>query len=142
VLGNGLDAFVWWANSLAFFALITYIFVNSSAIAYFLKARRTGTRWNPLLHLILPVIGILFDAYLIYQAFFVALWGSGFRTGQSVVIFGVALALVAIIWTLVVRARKGDDATTNIAEADDVIARETEERDQQDRLRAAGSAAE
>lgn len=142
VLGNGLDAFVWWANSLAFFALITYIFVNSSAIAYFLKARRTGTRWNPLLHLILPVIGILFDAYLIYQAFFVALWGSGFRTGQSVVIFGVALALVAIIWTLVVRARKGDDATTNIAEADDVIARETEERDQQDRLRAAGSGAE
>jgi hypothetical protein len=40
---------------------------------------------------LIPAVGILLNPYLIYAAFFSALWSDNFRTGKSVVIACVAL---------------------------------------------------
>jgi amino acid transporter len=92
VLGNALDAFVWWAGPVVFFALITYMFVNLANIIYF--ARFSRQKFNWFLNGLIPVIGIGLDAYLIYKSFFQALWSAGFRSGQSIILLSMVLAVL------------------------------------------------
>jgi hypothetical protein len=44
-----------------------------------------------------PVAGICLNLYLIYAAFFSALWATPFRTGRSVVVICVALFAVLLL---------------------------------------------
>lgn len=92
MLGNALDAFVWWAGPVVFFALITYLFVNLANIVYFTRFARQKFNW--FLNFLIPVIGIVLDGYLIYKSFFQALWSAGFRSGQSIILLSVILAVL------------------------------------------------
>lgn len=100
---NGLTAFTWWANALVFFATLTFAAVNVSSFLYFRRIARP--RYRPLLHLLIPLLGVSSTLYLMYQSFFVALWNSGFETGQSVVYFCLSLFAVLLIVVLLVRSR-------------------------------------
>src|SRR5215469_1755380 len=91
-LGNALDAFVWWAGPVVFFALITYAFVNLANIVYFRRFSRA--RFNWFLNGFIPVIGIGLDGYLIYKSFFQSLWSAGFRSGQSIILLSLVLAVL------------------------------------------------
>lgn len=95
VLQNGLDSFVWWANGLVFFATLTFLAVNVANIAYFW--RLPGHRFNLVRNLLIPAIGILMNAYLIYAAFFQSLWAGNLRSGKSVVIACVALLVAQVV---------------------------------------------
>jgi amino acid transporter len=50
-----------------FGAFVAFTMVNVSVIVYFVKQRRRGVRLNPLLYLVLPVIGAIITAYLLTQ---------------------------------------------------------------------------
>jgi len=106
VMGNGIDAFVWWANSLSFFALITYVFVNLSALIYF---RRNPGRGNTFATLVAPILGIAVDVYLLYAAFFQTLLAAGWRMGTSIVVFGLAAAVLCAAFMLVRRRHQSVD---------------------------------
>jgi amino acid transporter len=93
ILQSGLDSFIWWSNALVFFAALTYTGVNVANLVYF--RRIAPAHFNVVHNLFVPVAGICLNLYLIYAAFFSALWTAPFRTGRSVVV--ICLALFALL---------------------------------------------
>jgi amino acid transporter len=100
ILKNGLEAFTWWANAMVFFATLTFAAVNAANICYF--RRITPERYKILPNLIVPIVGVASTLYVMYESFFVALWGTDFRTGRSVVYFCVMLFVLfmVIVWLM------------------------------------------
>jgi len=94
LLGNGLDSFTWWANALVFFATLTFLSVNIANISFFWRCARK--QFGLVGNLLLPLLGALLNAYLIYAAFFTSLWSGDWRTGKSVVVACVALLTVQV----------------------------------------------
>ncbi len=94
-LGDGLDAFVWWSNAVVFFAAITFTGVNIANLIYFRRVARE--HFNPWLNLFTPIVGVAMSLYLIYAAFFSALWSQPMRTGKSVVIACLGLFLLEVL---------------------------------------------
>ena len=101
VLGNAVESFVWWAGAVVFFALITYMGTNAANLFYF--SRSPEQRFNLFLNGVLPVIGVLLDAYLIYRCFFKELWSAGFRTGQSIILCSLLLVLLSWLYFVYLR---------------------------------------
>ena len=95
-LGNPNLAFVWWAGSIVFFALLMYMVVHIASLRHF---RRTHD-FHWFLHGVIPVIGVLLVLYLIYKSFFVALWGQPWDTGRSVVVFGLVVVAASVIYVV------------------------------------------
>ena len=104
LLRNGVDAFVWWSNALVFFAALTYIGVNVANLLYFRRILPEHFGW--LRNLVVPVLGVAMNLYLIYAAFFSALWTAPFRTGRSVVIACLGLFAVQMAGVIWVRLRR------------------------------------
>ncbi len=103
--GNFLASFVWWAGCIAFFALVTYLFVNLANILYFVRIQ--PTKRNILTNIVAPVIGIVVDAYVLYKAFFDSLWNAeDWRQGQAIIWFCLIVAAVGIVYVAVIRARR------------------------------------
>lgn len=102
---NFLASFVWWAGAITFFALVTYLFVNLANILYFVRIK--PTQRNILTNIVAPVIGIVVDGLVLYQAFFVSLWNvPDWRTGQAIIEFCLLAAVAGIVYVVVIRARK------------------------------------
>jgi amino acid transporter len=101
LMGNDIEAFTWWGNALVFFALLTFIAVNVANLRYFhvFKTKRVNFVQN----LLMPVLGVIINAYVIYEAFFHTLWRQGFRTGRSVVIVSLAVFILLIAVVLLTR---------------------------------------
>lgn len=99
ILRNGLDTFNWWSFALVFFATLTFMAVNIANAIYFFRFARAD--FHLINNLLVPIAGFLVNAYLLYAAFFSALWSSDLPTGRSVVI-GCLVILVAevlvVIW--------------------------------------------
>ena len=100
-LGNPNSAFVWWAGSIAFFALLTYLVVHLSSMVYFWKKKQ----FNWFLHGVVPVVGIGLILYLIRKTFFISLWGLSWKDGKSIVAFGVIPCIAALIYVMVPSAK-------------------------------------
>jgi amino acid transporter len=94
LLNNGLDSFTWWANALVFFATLTFLAVNLANAFYFWRFARH--RFGIVKNLLVPLVGALLNAYLIYAAFLNTLWSGDWRTGKSVVFACVALLALQI----------------------------------------------
>jgi len=104
VLKSGLDSFTWWANALVFFATLTFLAVNVANILFFLRLARNQFRF--IQNLLLPLVGAILNAYLIYAAFFSTLWSGDLRTGRSVVILCLALLALQVVGVVYVRLFK------------------------------------
>lgn len=99
VLRSGLDTFNWWSFALVFFATLTFMAVNLANAIYFFRFARQDFRIVN--NLLVPAIGFLVNAYLLYAAFFSALWSSDLPTGRSVVVgclVVLAVEIAAVIY--------------------------------------------
>ena len=115
ILRNGLDAFVWWSSAMVFFAALTFTAVNVANILYF--RRILPEQFNVVRHLFVPSVGIIFNFYLIYAAFFSALWSAPFRTGRSIVFMCLvllALLLLIVAWVRFARSEPKTRAPSGI----------------------------
>ena len=106
ILHNGLDSFIWWSNAVVFFAALTYIGVNIANVVYF--RRIAPEHFNVLHNMLVPIAGICLNLYLIYAAFFSALWTAPFRTGKSVVVICLALFAVLLVSAICMRLFRHD----------------------------------
>jgi amino acid transporter len=95
-LGNANSAFVWWAGSIAFFALLTYFFVHMSSMVYFWKKKE----FNWFIHGVIPVVGMALVLYLINRTFLTALWALDWKGGKSIVVFGFIPCVAGLIYVL------------------------------------------
>lgn len=106
VLQQGLAVFVWWSNALVFFALLTFSAVNVANMVYF--ARVLPEKFGVLRNLIVPAIGLTSNLYLIYAAFFNALWAGPMVTSKSVVIACVVILIIQVLSVLAVMLLRPD----------------------------------
>jgi amino acid transporter len=95
VLRNGLDAFNWWSFALVFFATLTFMAVNLANAIYFFRFARGD--FSLFSNLLVPIVGFFVNAYLLYAAFFSALWSSELPTGRSVVVGCIAVLIVEVV---------------------------------------------
>lgn len=109
LFGNGLDSFTWWANALVFFATLTFLSVNVANALYFWRYARG--QFHIVRNLLVPIAGVVLNGYLIYAAFFSALWSGDFRTGKSVVIACLALLAVQLLGVGCIRLTRPDRLT-------------------------------
>ncbi len=92
-------AYVWWGTTTLFFAMITYIAVNTSNLI--LNRRKAFKSLSGLgLYLLIPTFGIAVDAYILYQSFFVELWAQPWATGKSIVVVDIGCAVIALGFVL------------------------------------------
>ena len=95
LLRNGLESFTWWANALVFFAALTFLAVNVANVCFFWRLARK--RFKLIENLLVPILGVLSNAYLIYAAFLSSLWAGDWRTGKSVVVVCVTLLAAQVL---------------------------------------------
>lgn len=111
VLGNGLDSFVWWSNAMVFFAALTFTGVNVANLLYFWRVAPGAFRIGA--NLLAPILGVILSLYLLYAAFFSALWSAPFRTGRSVVLVCLGLLALETVVAIALRAsRRGLTASS------------------------------
>jgi APA family basic amino acid/polyamine antiporter len=99
ILHNGLDTFNWWSFALVFFANLTFMAVNIANATYFFRFARSEFHWFN--NLVIPIVGFLVNVYMLYAAFFSALWSSDLPTGRSVVVgclVVLAAEVLAVSW--------------------------------------------
>ena len=103
--GNIVRAFVWWAGAIAFFALVTYLFVNLANILYFNRivpnkrnslptsSSRSSASWSTAgcctRHSSRALLGL-----------------PDWRDGIAIVAFCLIVAALGIVYVLWVRSRK------------------------------------
>ena len=104
LLGNGLDSFTWWANAIVFFATLTFLAVNVANTLLFWRLARE--RFGFFRNILVPVAGVVLNAYLIYAAFFSSLWSESWRTGKSVVVGCVGLLAIQLLLVIVMQIAK------------------------------------
>ena len=92
------NAYVWWATTSTFFAMMTYLFGNLACIL--LNRHRLKTPGGLLLFGLVPALGIAADLYILVQSFFIELWAADWATGKSVVVFDVACAALVLVLAL------------------------------------------
>jgi len=101
VLGNGVAGFLWWSNAMVFFLTLTFAGVNVANILYFRKIVPDRFRWS--VNALVPVLGITINGYLLYEAFFKALWVAGDANSRTVIVFCASLLLFWLLCIGVVR---------------------------------------
>jgi amino acid transporter len=90
------SAYLWWGTTSTFFAMVTFVFVNVANVVLH-RGRIFSSAPAFVLHAALPVVGVLVDLYLLWRSFFVELWGQGWATGRSVIVFDVTCAALALL---------------------------------------------
>jgi amino acid transporter len=115
-----LTTYGWIGNLVVFFVLVTYGLVNVFNIVYHLR-RRAEMNW--LIHFALPLLGLAFEGYVLYYAFFkTLLQSSSFRLGTSVVILCIVWTAAGVGWALSkrgLRPREALAAGSDTAAVDD-----------------------
>lgn len=101
LLGNGIAGFLWWSNAMVFFFTVTFMAVNIANILYF--SRVAPQRFKFWQNLVIPLLGLATNVYLIYKAFFVALWSDPSDRGRVIVIFSVTLLGVWVLYALALK---------------------------------------
>jgi amino acid transporter len=107
---NPTNAFAMVGTGIVIVLVAVYIVVNAACIGYFASASRRGPgrRWNPLLHLIIPVLGIaaFVPAWLTSAGIRVFSFVSALTAPSSYMAPGVAgFMLVGVIYLLYLYAR-------------------------------------
>jgi amino acid transporter len=92
-----LTTYGWLGNCVVFFVLLTYALVNIFNIVYHVRSGQL----NWLTNLVLPLLGLAFDAYVLYYAFFHTLLSSGsVKLGVSIVVFCLVWLAIGVVWAL------------------------------------------
>lgn len=91
----------WWGSAVVFFSMICNILGIGCAV-FFYRFRRERANW--FLHGLLPLLGIVTSLLLpLYFAFGPDLWRLGWKKGQSVILFSLAVVIGAAVYATVTR---------------------------------------
>lgn len=115
------NAYSWLGQAFVFFVIVPYIFVNIANISYHLRYKRE--EFNLWLNGVIPVLGIIIDVWILYEAFFKAFLGQPFKVaggGSSIVWLSLIWAAVGTVWATVALSRRSrrHAASPYVLEAD------------------------
>ncbi len=106
------SAYAWGGGIFSGLVLTIYLMINVAAIAFFLRRKKHGESYNPLMHLVIPLIGIAVSAWFLYQAFFANYLNSeaGFVAAQSILVAWAAIFILGGISAAIFLARRKSSA--------------------------------
>jgi len=93
-----LDAYIWWGSAIVLLGLTTYLMVNAANFLFFARFRRD--RFNWFANAFIPLVGLVLNAAILYQSFFVALIHEPWKMGKSIIVTGVGFMLLAATYTV------------------------------------------
>jgi putrescine importer len=98
---NPLLAFGWIGESYVFFVLIPYTLTCVANIVFHL--RRDRASFNPIWHLVLPLLGIVINCYIFYKNFLKTFLidATSFKYQTSITTVCFALVLLAVVFTVI-----------------------------------------
>jgi putrescine importer len=104
---NPLLAFGWIGEAYVFFILIPYTLTCVANI--FFHVRRDRANFNPIWHLLLPLIGIVINCYIFYKSFLKTFLidATSFKYQTSITTVCFALVCLALVFTLIGMQRRG-----------------------------------
>jgi putrescine importer len=123
---NPLLAFGWIGEAYVFFILIPYTLTCVANI--FFHVRRDRANFNPIWHLLLPLIGIVINCYIFYKNFLKTFLidATSFKYQTSITTVCFALVCLALVFTLIGMQRRGTaTAPRGFTETDAVEAART-----------------
>ena len=94
-------SFDWWGSAVVFFSMICNILVSIGCAVFFYRFLRERANW--FLHGLLPLVGIVTSLLPLYFAFGPDLWRVGWKKGQSVILFSLAVVIGAAVYATVTR---------------------------------------
>jgi amino acid transporter len=118
---NPLLAFGWIGESYVFFVLIPYTLTCVANIFFHLRVDRTS--FNPIWHLMLPLLGIVINCYIFYKNFLKTFLidATSFKYQTSITTACFALILLAAVFTFVGMQRTGTEtAPRSFTETEEV----------------------
>ena len=97
------NTYIWWGKATVFFAVITYIFVSVANPIFYWRFRRKqfSLFWNG----IMAAVSLIINVVLLYKAFFVDCWNSGFALGQSVILFSLMWLFIGFVYIIYLKKR-------------------------------------
>ncbi|MBJ7593800.1 MAG: amino acid permease [Candidatus Dormibacteraeota bacterium] len=99
---GALNAYFWAGTATAFFALVTYTFVNIGNFLLYFRKPDFNIVWNALV----PLAGIVLSIWVLWVSFVQALWNAGWVTiGRGIVVFAFGWAAVGLVYAFIVRNR-------------------------------------
>lgn len=116
-LGPNLDIYLWLANLVVFFCLLTFIATNFSNLSFGL--RRNGHDFHWFKNGVTPIAGILVSSYFLYRAFFDSLWDAGFKMGRSAVIVGLLGLALALLYGFTSSRSRREAAQSRVGDLTD-----------------------
>ena len=104
---NPLLAFAWIGEAYVFFVLIPYTLTCVANIVFHL--RRDRDSFNPIWHLVLPLLGVVINCYIFYKNFLKTFLidATSFKYQTSITTVCFALVVLAAIFTVVGLQRVG-----------------------------------
>jgi amino acid transporter len=92
------NSYDWWGSAVVFFSMVSNILVNVGCAVYFYRFRRPefSTMW----HGVVPLLGLVTSFLPLYYSFGPALWKSGWRQGQSIVLFCALVIVLSTVYTI------------------------------------------
>lgn len=87
----------WWGTAVVFFSMVSNIFVNVGCAVFFYRFRRA--EFSAWWHGLVPLLGILTSFLPLYYSFGVDLWLAGWKRGQSIVLFSIAIVIACSLYT-------------------------------------------
>jgi amino acid transporter len=94
----------WWGTVVVFFAMVSNIFVNVGCAVFFYRFRRQ--QFNAWWHALIPLLGIITSFLPIYYSFGVDLWLTGWKKGQSIILFCIAIVVASSLYTFLLSRLK------------------------------------
>jgi hypothetical protein len=91
-----LNAFAWIGVAYVFYVLIPYTLVCVANIIYHLRIERD--KFNPIMNLVLPLLGIVINCYIFYKNFLLTylIDSTDFTTQSSIAYIGIAVLLLLV----------------------------------------------
>lgn len=92
------NSYDWWGSAVVFFAMISNIVVDIGCTMYFYRFKRK--QFSLLWHGIIPMLGLLTSLLPLYYSFWLGLWSSGWRKGQSIILFCALVVTSSAVYAL------------------------------------------
>jgi amino acid transporter len=88
----------WWGTAVVFFWVVSNIFVNMGCAVFFYRFRHPQFSWG--WHGLVPFLGVITSSLPLYYSFGPDLWNAGWKAGQSVILFCVAVVILSAAYTI------------------------------------------
>lgn len=97
-------AYDWWGSAVVFFSMVCNILVSIGCLTFFYRFHRLQFNWS--LHAFVPILGAASSLIPLYYSYGPSLWQSGWKKGQSIIVFCISFIIFSVLCTAILRVSR------------------------------------